>query len=317
MAQSSREEKDMLEPDETLRLTNLRHIGIDETSYKKGHKYITVVVDHDQNQVVWCHEGTGKEVLDQFFESLTQKQRDIIEACSADGARWIKSCLDYWIPNCERCVDLFHVIEWATKAVDETRIEAWRSIKSEELKLPKRKVGRPKTGEEVPEYAARTVHKSMKNVLQKGKENLSENQMKKLESIQLLYPKVGKAYVYKEGLREVFKTVDAFIAEQALTRWIASACHCRIEPIVELSKKIQRHKEAILNTMRLKLSNARIEATNNKIKVIIRKAYGFRNIENMKAMIMLVCSKLFNRIKTPREELLETKKQFEQLSFSI
>ncbi|MFH6808985.1 transposase [Alloscardovia omnicolens] len=141
MAQSSREEKDMLEPDETLRLTNLRHIGIDETSYKKGHKYITVVVDHDQNQVVWCHEGTGKEVLDQFFESLTQKQRDNIEACSADGARWIKSCLDYWIPNCERCVDLFHVIEWATKAVDETRIEAWRSIKSEELKLPKRKVG--------------------------------------------------------------------------------------------------------------------------------------------------------------------------------
>ena len=72
--------------------------------------------------------------------------------------------------------------------------------------------------------------------------------------------------------------------------WWAS--HCRIPAMVALNKKIRRHKEHILNTIRLGMSNARIEATNNKIKLIIRKAYGFRNIQNMLDMVYLVCSDL-------------------------
>ena len=81
-------------------------------------------------------------------------------------------------------------------------------------------------------------------------------------------------------------------AECELNSWLWWASHCRISAFIELNKKIRRHKEHILNTIRLGLSNARIEATNNKIKLIVRKAYGFRNMQNMMDMIYLVCSDL-------------------------
>ena len=81
-------------------------------------------------------------------------------------------------------------------------------------------------------------------------------------------------------------------AEEDLKHWLFWASHSRIPAFKELYKKIRRHKGHILNTIRLGLSNVRIEATNNKIKLIIRKAYGFRNIQNMMDMVYLVCSNI-------------------------
>ena len=85
--------KDCLEPDSFIRFKNLRRIGIDETSYHKGHKYITVVVDHDTDQVIWVGKGTGKDVLSSFFALLTQEQRESIELTSADGADGFRAVL--------------------------------------------------------------------------------------------------------------------------------------------------------------------------------------------------------------------------------
>ncbi|MBQ8306862.1 MAG: transposase, partial [Blautia sp.] len=89
--------------------------------------------------------------------------------------------------------------------------------------------------------------------------------------------------------------------EAELDRWLWWASHSRIPAFKELYKKIKRHKGHILNTIRLGMSNARIEATNNKIKLIIRKAYGFRNIQNMLDMVYLVCSNL--RVPLPNRRL--------------
>jgi transposase len=97
-----------------------------------------------------------------------------------------------------------------------------------------------------------------------------------------------RAYLLKEGLRTVFKyTPDA--AADELDRLLSWAARCRIPEFVELGKKIKRHKEAILSSIKNELSNARIEAVNNKIKVTIRMAYGFRNIDNMIALVRLKC----------------------------
>lgn len=100
---------DDLEAASSCRFDGLENIGIDETSYKKGHKYITVVVNHDTNSVVWCSKGFGKTVLTQFFERLTPEQRASIRCVSADGARRIAECVEEFCPNAERCVDPFHV----------------------------------------------------------------------------------------------------------------------------------------------------------------------------------------------------------------
>ena len=101
-----------------------------------------------------------------------------------------------------------------------------------------------------------------------------------------------RAYRMKETIRLLLKIKDFDEAETELKRWLRWASHSRIKAFKELYLKIKRHREHTLNAIRLVMSNARIEATNNKIKLIVRKAYGFRNIQNMLDMVYLVCSDL-------------------------
>lgn len=99
-----------------------------------------------------------------------------------------------------------------------------------------------------------------------------------------------KWFSYLENSILVFYNDTVEDAKESLDAWFKWARHCRISAFVELQKKINRHKQSILNTIEYGLTNARIEAINNKIKLSIRMAYGFRNIDNMMAMIMLRCS---------------------------
>ena len=92
-----------LEPERSRRLDGLVNIGIDETSYKKGHKYITVIVNHDTNTVVWASEGHGKSVLEKFYKQLTPEQLSSIRVVTCDGAKWITECVNEYTPDCARC----------------------------------------------------------------------------------------------------------------------------------------------------------------------------------------------------------------------
>ncbi|WP_146143681.1 transposase, partial [Bifidobacterium callitrichos] len=109
----------------------LRSIGVDETSYRKGHKYMTVVVDHDRGRVVWMHQGHGEKVFDLFFRTLTEAQRASIRVITGDGARWIDECAFRWCPQAERILDGFHIVSWATDALDKVRTAAWREARKQ------------------------------------------------------------------------------------------------------------------------------------------------------------------------------------------
>lgn len=291
--------KNRMEPDSSVRFEHLRRIGIDETSYKKGHKYLTVVIDHDVNQVVWVGQGTGIEVLDQFFEQLTDQQKANIELVSADGARWIQSCIEKHCPKAKRCIDHYHVISWTVESMDELRKQIWREASEQDKQQKKHKRGRPKKEEQREEKQGPTIKKT-KYALGKNPENLSDYQKSQLDMIKENYPKLYRGYLLKEGLRLVFRCSKETVEEE-LKKWLSWACRSKLKPFVELSRKIRRHKEAILATVYNGLSNARVEATNNRIKVLIRKAYGFRNIQNLIDMIMIVCSNLRHQIKLPHE----------------
>lgn len=289
-----------IEPERSRRLNNLVNIGIDETSYKKGHKYITVIVNHDTNTVVWAAEGHGKAVLESFYRQLTEEQLASIKVVTGDGARWITDCVNEFTPNCERCVDPFHVVQWAMDALDEVRREVWNEAYDEVKRLKKehpRKPGRPKDDDPIAEEirAAVANAEEIKNsayALGKAPEHLTEKQELRVQMIATNNNRLYRAYRMKEMLRLLLKTKDVDEAEENLKRWLWWASHSRIPAFKVLYEKIKRHKEHILNTIRLGMSNARIEATNNKIKLIIRKAYGFRNRQNMLDMVYLVCSDL-------------------------
>ena len=106
------------------RFDGLEEIGIDETSYKKGHKYMTVVVNHKTGHLIWAQKGHGKEVLSEFFKGLTEEQRSGIKSVTADGARWISECISEYCQNAVRCIDPFHVVAWANDSLDEVRRDA-------------------------------------------------------------------------------------------------------------------------------------------------------------------------------------------------
>jgi len=289
-----------IEPIRERRLNNLVRIGIDETSYRKGHKYITIVVNHDTNCVVWIGKGHGKGVLTSFFECLTPEQRESIEIVTGDGASWITDCAREYLPNIPRCVDPFHVVEWANEAVDSVRKDIWHEANEELKKLTsshKRGRGKPSKDDQLSKEisAAKEAAKNIKNsvyALGKAPEHLTESQQIKLDLIASQNPVLFRAYGYKERLRLILKIKDIDLAKDELKKWMFGASHSRIPAIVELYRKIKRNKEFILNAIEYGMSNARIEATNTKIKLIVRKAYGFRNFENMTNMIYLVCSDL-------------------------
>ena len=126
----------------------------------------------------------------------------------------------------------------------------------------------------------------------KAPENLTQRQKETLNTIKAMTPRYYRAYDMKEALRLILKMTDYESAKVALRKWRWRASHSRLDSFKELASKIKRNEEFILNTIKYGFSNARIEATNNKIKLIIRRSYGFKNINNMLDMIYLCCSSL-------------------------
>ncbi|WSJ93139.1 transposase [Streptomyces sp. NBC_01320] len=112
---------------QTDRLAGLRRIGIDEISYKKRHKYLTVVVDHDSGRLLWAEPGRDKATLNKFFDLLGPERSAKITHVSADAADWVAGPVSAHCPNAVRVMDPFHTVKWATDALDVVRREVWNT----------------------------------------------------------------------------------------------------------------------------------------------------------------------------------------------
>lgn len=272
------------------RFDGLRRIGIDEISYKKSHKYLTVVVDHDSGRLVWAAEGRNAATLRLFFDLLGEQRCAAITHVSADAAAWIAKVVTERCPEAIRCADPFHVVAWATAAVDKVRRGAWNRAR---VKATPRKRfgkrGRPRAGTGNTPDADReqaTVVKKSRWALLKNPENLTEKQAVTLRLIELEDPALHRAYLLKESLRLIFRMKhDDAVVE--LARWIGWARRCRIPEFVELQRSIVTHQDSILAAIEHGLSNGRIESANTKIRLITRVAFGFRSPDAVIALAML------------------------------
>ena len=343
-----------IEPDVGIRLRGLRRICVDETSYRKGHAYITVVYDMDRNQVVWVHENHGQEIFAQFCELLTEEERAQIEIVAGDGAKWIDSCTQKYFPNATRCIDFFHVVAWANEALDDVRSntaakarreytkqkEAFREQEEELVRrrceaetelaaMPKRgrhskrrkeleaflqeqavlaaladtqtaRSGRPpkeqfsSEHQEILDGLSQRVKdiKGARYALGHRPENRTENQTERLKLIENSYPDLYRAYQLKEALRLILHLKEYDLAAEEMDKWLTEASSSGLKPMEGLAEKIERHRENILNSIRFQANSAKSESTNTTIKALIKMARGFRNLENMKALIYLKCSDL-------------------------
>jgi transposase len=270
-------------------LAGLRRIGIDEISYKRNHHYLTVIVDHDTGRLVWAAPGRDRATVHAFFDALAASNKPGEDRCaqithvSADGAAWIADVLTKRCPTAIRCADPFHVVAWAIDALDAVRRDAWRAAQraghttSRGWSDGKRQLR--STG-----LARQLQH--TRYPLWKNPENLTVKQQAKLAWIARTDPRLHRAYLLKEGLRTVFKMPPAE-APVALERWLSWARRCRIENFVKLGQRIAKHRPQILAAIAHGLSNALIESVNTKIRLITRRAFGFRNPDALIALAML------------------------------
>jgi transposase len=247
----------------------LRRIGIDEISYKKRHKYLTIVVDHDSGRLVWAAAGRDKNTLHAFFDALGAERAAKITHVSADGAEWIDSVVAERCPNAVRCMDPFHVVKWATDALDVVRRDVWNAERGGK--------GRATAGS-----------KSLKRArfaLWKNPQDLTVGQQAQLAFIAKAHPLLHRAYLLKEGLRMALK--QGAETATVLWEWVLWARRSRIPAFVELQRSIVRHWQAITAAADHGLSNGLIESTNTKIRLITRIAFGFKSPDALIALAML------------------------------
>ena len=249
-------------------LAGLRRIGIDEISYRKGQRYLTVVVDHHTGRLVWAAAGANIKTLSGFFELLGEERCKQVELVSADMGSWIAKALDKHCPNAVLCIDPFHVVKLATDALDVVRREVWNEA---------RRVGQKQLARDL---------KGARFALWKNPEHLTDRQQTKLASIQATNRPLYRAYLLKEQLRQIYR-LPAEQALELLDRWLAWARRCRLPAFVKLARTLTEQRAGIQAAITHGLSNARVEQANTQIRLITRRAFGFHSPHALIALAML------------------------------
>lgn len=253
------------------RLGDLHMIGVDEFGYRKRHRYITIVVDHERERVVWAKEGRDSEVLKGFFEELGPEGRERIETVTMDMAKgYIKAVRDS-LPQARIVFDRFHVQQLASEAVDEVRRGIVRELRGCEN-----------------EEEAKAV-KGTRFVLLKRPRNLDRAEKEKLSEVQRTNRRLYRAYLLKETLTEALEYQQAARAEEALRNWLGWAARSRLEPFVRTARTIREHFEGVLAYVKTRMTNALAEGINNKLRMVARRAYGFHGAQALISMLFLTC----------------------------
>ena len=249
-------------------LDGLVAIAIDEVKYKKGQRYLTVVCDHMNGRVIWAAKGRTKATVGAFFDALGEERATNLQFVTCDGAEWIRAVVAERAPGALICLDTFHLIGWATKALDEVRREEWNTLR--------RNGG----------AAAAKEFKGLRWMLMRNWENLSPKQKGTIRDLERANKRSFRGWQLKEELRDIM-TMPLIAAKRALDDWLSYASRSRLDPFVKLARTIRLYRDSIEATIEWKLTNGISESNNAAIGRIRSAARGFHDPESFITMIML------------------------------
>jgi transposase len=250
------------------RLDGLRRIGVDEFSYRKRHRYLTTVVDHERRRVVWAAAGRSAETLGAFFEALGEERCAELECVTMDMATGYLKAVEERLPRVQIVFDRFHVQRLASDALDAVRREQLREIRGTD--------------------AGRALFQS-RFALLKNPWNLTRAEKQKLSDVQRTNAPLYRAYLLKETLAQALDYRQPARAQRALREWLAWASRSKLPPFVRAARTIRKHFARILAYVQERLTNGIVEGINNKLRMIARRAYGYHSPEPLIAMLYL-CS---------------------------
>ena len=248
------------------RLHGVTRIGIDEFSYRKRHRYVTVVVDHDSKRVIWAGKGRGAATLFEFFDLLGEEGVKRLKLATIDMAGGYKKALAERAPHVKVVYDRFHVQRLASVAVDEVRRALWRDMKG------------TAAGKEI---------KGSRFVLLKNSRALTRDERARLSTIQKTNQKLYRAYLLKESLAAALNYKQTARARRALDDWLVWASHSRLPSFVKCARTIRAHKEGILAYIKERATNAVVEGFNTRMRAVARRAYGFHTASALIGMMYL------------------------------
>jgi len=245
---------------------NPTRIGVDEIAHEKGHKYLTIVRDLDAG-VIWVGEKRKKETLDHFFTELgKEKSLKITVAVIDMWDPFIKSIKEN--TNAEIVFDKFHISKKINEAVDNVRKREFAKADKEE----------------------RIEMKHKRFLILYRNENLNKDKREDLNQLLALNKTLYESYILKEQALSIFQRKQRNVALVRLKNWKENVHESKIEEFQKLLKTLEHYWYGIENYFTHHVTNGASEGYNNKINIIKRRAYGFKDLEYFKLKILQSCS---------------------------
>lgn len=251
-------------------LAEVAHLAVDETSFRRGHDYVTLVIDAWERAVVDMRPGRDGEAIAEFRRKLEARGGDAgkVRSVTCDMSKAFLPAISANFPNAVRVIDKFHVKKVALDALDEVRREEQRAAADR-----------------------KTLFRGWR-LFMKRRDTLDDEQSAALRTLSKAYPKTGRAariVAALDGFYASGSVGEAEVAFGALCSWMR---RCRLGPMKEAAATLMRHRAGILAHFTDRLTNAICEGINSMVQAAKRKARGFRTYEGFAAMIYLIAGKL-------------------------
>lgn len=248
-------------------VSSITQLGVDETSSKKGHKYVTLGVDLDTSRVIHACEGKGKntlKIIQQHLESKGVNKEQITEV-SIDLSPAFIAGVAHSFPAAKITFDRFHVVKLLNEAMNKVRIA--ERLEHDELK-------------------------GHKYIFLKNRQNLSDRQETSLSAMIELYPTLGRAYRMKVLFNDLWEMPTKEAATTFLTDWCNEVEEAKIPAFMAFARMVKSHWSGIIHFVESRINNGILEGINSKVQLAKRRARGYRNMGNFINMIYFLCGKL-------------------------
>ena len=250
-------------------LSSVTALAIDETSYRRGHHYLTLAADADRRSVLFVTPGRGSDTLGRLAEHLEAHQAspEQIESVSIDmSPAYIRGVAEH-LPEARITFDKFHVIAQASTALDRVRRQEQRAD---------------------PDL------KGLRWSLLKDRDRLSPAQRGDLDALiaKAATKRTARAWLYREHLREILERKQINVVSSMLRQWCTNVMRSKVEPMKDVARMIRRHFDGIVAWTQTRQTNGFLEALNGLFQAAKRKARGYGRFETMRTVLFLIAGKL-------------------------
>ncbi len=238
--------------------TDVRRLVMDEFALHKGHRYATVVMDADRMRVLWVGEGNSRDAIRPFFKLLGPERGRRIEAVAMDMITAFDLEVQQHCPQAEVVYDLFHVVaRFGRDVVDRVRVDQANTLRDQP--------------------AARQVIKRSRWLLLRNHHNLKDDQHVRLDELLAANAPLARVYLLKTELKEIWYAPSVREGALRWRRWYRMAIESQLAPAIHFARRLKKYLRGILASAIYPMNSSILEGVNNKMKVIKRMAYGFRD----------------------------------------